>query len=153
MGYSREALSMFKPLANPEACRGTSYFALYPKELPWANACWLPGSLFVRDAAFCFFAGCFHAASESFNYYAFQRFGEIEIVRLVDEFELYLRTIAMEPAREQLFSRYPSVFATDIWSEIETETLASAVRRCGEQLRTFVQLKTRESRCLWVLGM
>lgn len=153
MSYRIEDLSLFEPLSNPEDREGTSYFELHPKELPRPHACWLPGLLFVRDAAFDFFAECFHSASETFDYFSFERFGEAEIDRLVQEFERFLRDIAAEPTRELLFSRYASIFTPDIWLEVETQDLAPAVYQCGENMRSFVQSNTKESKCLWVLGM
>ena len=153
MSYHIEDLSLFEPLSNPEQRDGTSYFELHPKELPRPHVCWLAGSFFVKDAAFDFFAECFHSASESFDYLSFQRFGEAEIDRLLQEFQSFLQCIAVAPTRECLFSRYASIFTLDIWSEIETQDLAPAVYQCGEKMRSFVQSNTRESKCLWVLGM
>ncbi len=146
-------LSLFEPLSGPEGRDSTSYFELHPKELPRPHACWLPGSFFVRDAAFDFFADCFHSASESFDYFSFQRFGEAEIERLIQELVAFLHSLATEPTRELLFSRYASLFTPDIWSRVETKDLAPAVYECGEKMRSFVQSNTKESKCLWVLGM
>lgn len=153
MSYGIEDRSLFEPLSGPAERDDTSYFELHPKELPHAHACWLPGSFFVRDAAFDFFAGCFQSASESFDYFSFQRFGEVEIDLLLQELDQFLHGIAFEPKRERLFSRYASIFTPDIWSAIETEDLAFAVHQCGEKMRSFVQSNRKESRCLWVLGM
>ncbi len=153
MSYGIVDLSVFAPLSGPEARDGTSYFEFHPKELPRPHACWLPGSFLVRDAAFDFFAECFHAASESFDYFSFQRFGEAEIGRLIQELGNFLDGIVTEPTREFLFSRYASIFTPDIWAEVETKDLAPAVRQCGEKMRDFIQSNTKESKCLWVLGM
>lgn len=153
MSYCIEDLSLFEPLSDPEGRDGTAYFELHPKELPRPHACWLPGSFFVRDAAFDFFAECFHTASNSFDYYSFQRFGEPEIERLLQELNTFLHGIVTEPSRELLFSRYASIFTAQIWSEVETKSLAPAVLRCGEKMRSFVQSTTKESKCLWVMGM
>lgn len=128
MSYRLEDLSIFEPLSNPEDREGTSYFEFHPKELPRPHACWLLGSFFVRDAAFDFFAECFHSASESFDYFSFERFGEAEIDRLLQELDSFLQGIAAEPNRELLFSRYASIFTPDIWAEIEIQDLAPAVR-------------------------
>jgi hypothetical protein len=127
MSYCIKDLSLFEPLLNPEEREGTAYFELHPKELPRPHACWLVGSFFVRDAAFDFFAECFHSASESFDYFSFQRFGEAEIDRLLQEVQSFLQDIAGAPSRKLLFSRYASIFTTDIWSEIETQDLAECV--------------------------
>jgi len=153
MSYGIEDLSAFVPLSRPEARDGTSYFEFHPKELPRPHACWLQGSFFVRDSAFDFFAECFHAASEPFDYFSFQRFGEAEIERLIQELGAFLDGIATEPTRELLFSRYASIFTPDIWTGVETKDLVPAVRQCGEKMREFIQSNTKESKCLWVLGM
>ncbi len=153
MSYGIEDLSVFAPLPGPEARDGTSYFEFHPKELPRPHACWLPGSFFIRDAAFDFFAECFHAASESFDYFSFQRFEEAEIERLVQELRAFLDDVATKPTRELLFSRYASIFTQDIWIAVETKDLAPAVRQCGEKMCEFIQSNTKESKCLWVLGM
>ena len=100
-----------------------------------------------------FFAECFHSASESFDYFSFQRFGEAEIARLIQELGVFIHSLATEPTRKLLFSRYASIFTPDIWSGVETEDLALAVHECGEKMCTFVQSNTKESKCLWVLGM
>lgn len=153
MTYRLEHLALFEPLTRPDACKGTLYFELHPRELPHAVACWLPGSLFVKDAAFDFFAGCFHTASASFDYFSFQRFGAEEITRLNHALDGYLNGLTHEPTRERLFCGYESVFDADIWSAIDTPALSAAVRRCGETMRTFIRTRTKKSKCLWVLGM
>lgn len=153
MSYGIEDLSVFEPLSGSADRDGTSYFELHPKELPRPHACWLPGSFFVRDAAFDFFAECFRSASESFDYFSFQRFGEVEIERLIQELSYFVHGIATAPKRELLFTRFASIFAPDIWAGVETKDLAPAVHACGEKMRAFVQSNTEESKCLWVLGM
>ena len=151
--FRHDDLSLFEPLTSPEARDGTSYFELHPKELPRPHSCWLPGSFFVSDVAFDFFAKCFHSASESFDYYAFQRFGEPEIARLAQELDGFLCDIEVAPSRERLFSRHLSIFTPAVWSDIEQQALAHAVRQCGKKMLSFVQSTTQESQCLWVLGM
>ena len=153
MSYYPEDLSVFEPLDSPDECVGTSYFEFHPKELPRQNACWLLGSLFLQDAAFDFFAECFKAASKSFDYFSFRRFGEQEIAAVVRELGSYLNEIDQDQTRGQLFSRYASEFKFDMWSEVPTEELAKAVCHCGLRLLTFIESETEESRCLWVLGM
>jgi hypothetical protein len=148
-----EDLSLFEPLSNPSARLDTHYFELHPKELPYPDACWLPESLFIKDTAFDFFALCFCMASDSFHYYSFQRFGEPEIAALVRELEIFLDDIKFNPSREQLFARFKSPFARDMWFDIETEILSQSVRECGEKMLVFIQETTQESNCLWILGM
>ncbi len=132
---------------------GSHYFELHPNELPTPTSCWLPGSLFVRDAAFDFFANCFHGASETFNYFSFQRFATNEIDYLKVMLDSYLKDIKHDTARGQLFSRYASVVDCAVWDDIDTKALTAAVYQCGQTMRGFIELHTRRSQCLWVLGM
>src|SRR6185503_1763175 len=120
MSYSTEDLVVFEPLLDPSARNGTSYFEFHPRELPKTNACWLPGSLFLRDAAFDFFVECFQRASASFDYFSFVRFGSNEIRRLIEELTIYLDSLKSAPTREQLFANYASIFTDDIWSGVPT---------------------------------
>jgi hypothetical protein len=153
VSYTVVDLSLFEPLFDPEGRSGTNYFELHPKELPNQNECWLLGSLFIQDAAFDFFVECFHTASKDFDYFYFQRFGEAEIDALSTDLETFLSALRSTPSREVLFSRYASLFTKDIWSKVETEPLTRAVVSCGESLLKFVREQTKESKCLWVLGM
>ena len=152
MRYRTEDLVVFEPLFNPSACDGTCYFELHPAELKNAE-CWLPGSMFLRDAAFDFFVECFHSASPSFDYFSFVRFGSEDIQRLIDELTRYLNGLNANPTREQLFSKYATVVTDDIWSDVETQPLTNAVVNAGNALLRFVRSNTKESKCLWVLGM
>ncbi len=153
MSYTIVDLILFEPLFDPSMRNGTAYFELHPNELPAENACWLPGSLFLRDAAFDFFAECFHGASDTFDYFSFVRFGANEIGRLLDELTAYLGSLSAGPSREQLFAKYVSIFGADIWSGVATQPLAEAVLGAGNNLREFVESKTKDSECLWILGM
>jgi hypothetical protein len=153
MSYDNQALEMFTPLTNAADREGSCYFEFHPNEVSKPYACWLKGSLLVKDAAFDFFAECFHSASESFDYFGVERFAEVEISRLLREIDSFLLDIEGEPSREKVFSRYASMFTLDIWSEIDTQVLASRVRDCGASMRSFIHAKTQESKCLWVMGM
>ena len=153
MSYTVDDLILFEPLFDPSARDGTAYFEFHPNELPAENACWLPGSLLLRDAAFDFFAECFHNASDSFDYFSFVRFGSSEISRLIDELTVYLGSLNGCPTREQLFAKYASIFTAEIWAGVATQPLAEAVLGTGEKLREFVGSRTKESACLWILGM
>src|SRR6185369_5636932 len=108
--YTKEDLIVFEPLYDPAARNGTAYFELHPYELPKTNACWLPGSMFLRDAAFDFFVECFQSASESFEYFSFVRFRSRDISHLIKELNIYLDTLKTTPTREQLFAKYASIF-------------------------------------------
>lgn len=116
--------------------------------------CWLEGSMFLRDAAFDFFAECFHSASDSFDYFSFVRFGPLEITRLIEELATFTGSLKCGTStREELFSRYASLVTKEIWADVPTKALTSAVVRTGEELGTFVRERTEETKCLWVLGM
>jgi hypothetical protein len=153
MSYSEQDLWMFVTLTDPDERVDTSYFEFHPGEVSELHACWLKGSLLVKDAAFDFFSECFHSASESFDYFNTQRFGEVEIDRVLVELDAFLRDIEGEPSREKLFSRYASLFTLDIWSRIDTLVLANRVGDCGSSMRSFIHTKTQDSKCLWVMGM
>lgn len=153
MGYGINDLALFQPLAGDDDRDGSSYFELHPKELPSSHACWLPESLLIRDAAFDFFAECFHTANPAFDYFSITRFGEKEIERLTDELDRCRLDLRTSPSRERLFSRYASLFPCEIWSQFDAQDLAAAVQSCGDGMRNFIRLRTKESRCLWVRGM
>lgn len=153
MSYAPIDLASFEPLFDPARCEGTSYFELHPTELPHPHACWMKGSLLLSDAAFDFFAECFHRAHDSFDHFGFQRFGAGEVEALCEELSSFIKQVALNPTRDVLFSRYASLFTADIWSEVPTEVLVPAVSRCGERLLGFISTSTKESNCLWVLGV
>jgi hypothetical protein len=157
MSYTQADLNLFEPLFDASQKNTTAYFEFHPAELPEENACWLPGSLFLRDAAFDFFADCFHRAKESFDYFSFVRFGSRDIGRLIDELTVYLDTLKSAPTREEVFARYESMFTSEftseVWGAVDTQPLAAAVLGAGRTLRRFVRSQTKESGCLWVLGM
>ena len=153
MSYTTDDLVVFEPLFDLSQRDGTAYFEFHPAELPEPYACWLPGSLLLRDAAFDFFAECFYKTKQSFDYFSFVRFGSRDIKCLIDELTIYLKTLKAGPTRQQLFSNYASITSENIWSDVPTQPLADAVLNAGTILRRFVRSKTKESACLWVLGM
>jgi hypothetical protein len=154
MRYDLSDLAVFEPLLYPDRRIGTAYFEFHPTELPEEHACWLEGSMLLRDAAFDFFAECFHGASESFDYFAFVRFGPEEIRHLVSELDSFVARINVgEPSRADVFARYASILTKDVWDGVPTGPLALAVVGAGVKLRDFVDVRTKESQCLWVLGM
>jgi hypothetical protein len=153
MRYTTTDLVLFEPLFDLAQRESSAYFELHPKELPHPQACWLQGSLLLRDAAFDFFAECFHRADENFNYFGFQRFEQGHIKVLCEELSAFSQQLVLNPTRDVLFSHYTSLLSADIWSDVGTEALAPAVLRCGEQMLDFIATNTRQSKCLWVLGM
>jgi hypothetical protein len=153
MSYCEDDLVLFEPLLDPEQREGSCYFALQPRELPRKHACWLPGSFLLRDSAFDFFAECFHRADKDFDYFAMQRLGESEGGALCNELETFVADVEATATREVVFSRYSSMFGKSIWSDVDSTLLAPAVATSGRRLREFIAQNTKESRCLWVLGM
>ena len=153
MGYTEDDLVLFEPVFDASQRQGTAYFEFHPAELPEPNAFWLPGSLLLRDAAFDFFAECFYRTRESFDYFSVVRLGSGDIKRLIDELTIYLTVLRAGPTREQLFSNYVSIVSADIWSAVPTQPLADAVLNAGRILRWFVRSETKETACLWVVGM
>jgi hypothetical protein len=152
--YRASDLGLFTLLRDPTLREGTAYFEFHPAELPEPFACWLEGSIFMRDAAFDFFAECFHSATSGFDYFSFQRFDQGDISRLLLELDTFLSTIESKiPTREVLFAKYASLFTKDIWSELDTSILAPAVAVAGRELRGYIAERTKDSKCLWVLGM
>ncbi len=107
MSYTEDDLILFEPLFDPSQRDGTAYFEFHPAELPEENACWLPGSLLLRDAAFDFFVECFYRASKTFDYFSFVRFGSAEISRVSDDLTAYLAVLSgRTPSRTELFANY-----------------------------------------------
>jgi hypothetical protein len=153
MPYGIEALSLLQPVSADEANEGTAYFEFHPAELPDAHAVWQEGSLFLSDVAFDFYAECFHRANDAFDYFAHQRFDAEDIARLDHELESFVRDLERDPSQATLFSRYVSLFGEDIWAAIDVPVLAAAVAATANALRGFVREKTRESGCLWIIGM
>lgn len=153
MSYCAEDLVVFEPLLDPGQREGSCYFELHPKELPRKYACWLPGSFLLRDSAFDFFSECFHRADKDFDYFAMQRLDEGEIGALCKELEAFIAEVEVCSTREVVFSRYASLFGNSIWSEVEPNLLAAAISSTGRRLLEFITANTKESKCLWVLGM
>jgi len=71
----------------------------------------------------------------------------------VRELNIYLDKLKTTPTREQLFAKYASIFDNEIWSGVATQPLAENVLNAGKTLRRLVRSKTKESACLWILGM
>jgi hypothetical protein len=153
MSYTKDDLVLFEPVFDASQRDGTAYFEFHQAELPEENACWLPGSLLLRDAAFDFFVECFYRASKTFDYFSFVRFGTEEISSVVDDLNAYVGVLERDPSRDELFANYGSMFSADIWSEVPTGELTDAVHRTGISLNEFIRSTTPDTGCLWILGM
>lgn len=149
---TEEFLQYFDPLFDPKERVGTCYFELYPDELTGQKKCWIPGSFILADVAFDFFVGSFNFASDAFNYYSFQRFGDTEITRLLSDLRNFVDSVAAEPIVLNIFSRHVYSKDRDLSRE-SLEPLAQAVCECGETMINFIESKTKDTKCLWVLGM
>ena len=153
MGYTSENLDVFILQQDKNRLEGTAYFELHPGELPEPLACWLPGSAFVRDAAFEFLVACFERANPNFNYFAFERFDTEQVDRLIRELVDLVQELAPGCSRDTVFSRYNSLFKKEIWDGVDTELLRTAVAKNAEEVAEFVRSSRLENPCLWVLGM
>jgi hypothetical protein len=153
MGYTSEDLDVFILQWDKNRLEGTAYFELHHGELPEPLACWLPGSAFVRDAAFDFLVTCFERANPEFDYFAFERFDTEQVKRLVRELVDFAGDLTPGCSRDIVFSRYNSLFRREIWDGVETEPLRTAVAKCAKEVAEFVQNSPSENQCLWVLGM
>jgi hypothetical protein len=153
MGYTPQDLDVFLALRDQEQLKGTAYFELHPGDLPEPFACWLPGSLFMKDAGFDFFVACFERANPSFNYFAFEKFEASQIAALLDHLLGFVVELTLERSRDVVFSRYNSVFTADIWDGVGTQELRAAVLVGAQELAAFIRESCPGNRCLWVLGM
>ncbi len=153
MGYSVSDLIVFQILRDKTALEGTSYFELHPGEPPEPFACWLEGSVFIRDAGFDFFVKCFEEANSQFDYFAFEAFDAIALGRLGQALARFEGALAPGCSRESVFSRYASLFDCSIWDAVDTESLRVAIASAGGELRSFIEQARDEAKRLWVMGM
>jgi hypothetical protein len=153
MGYLASDLGVLSIIRDPKRLEGTSYFELHPGEPPEPYACWLPGSVFVRDAGFDFFVECFEKANPAFDYFAFERFDSAQQRVLVEQLDQFIEQLQPGCARGAVFGRYSSLFKQDIWDAVNTEALREAVRQAAQELREFVAETQTKLKPLWVMGM
>jgi hypothetical protein len=153
MGCTPKNLDVFIVHRDKNHLEGTAYFELHPGELPAPLACWLPGSAFVRDAAFDFLVGCFERSNPKFDYSAFERFDRDQVERLLRELDHLVEALAPGCSRDAVFSMYNSLFRMEIWDGVDTELLRAAVARNAVAVAEFIRDSRSEDMCLWVLGM
>ena len=154
MGYRSKDIDLFAVIRDKTRLEGTAYFELHAGELPEPTACWLEGSLFIRDAAFDFFVECFHRSNPAFDYFGFERFDPQQIELLLEELFSLVSELTPGSSREVVFSRYNSLlFDRQIWDAVDTEALRSAVVSAIEGISIFIHQARSEKRCMWVLGM
>ncbi len=153
MGYGPDDLGMFVNLRDKVLLEGTAYFELHPGELPEPFACWLDGSLFVKDAAFDFSVTCFERANPKFDYFAFECFERVQIDVLLRELSTFTSDLVPGCSRDVVFSRYSSLFKPSIWDGVATEKLRAAVLRATDEMTSFIDRSCPPAGRLWVLGM
>lgn len=151
--YTSEDLDAFRLLHDKEHLDGTAYFELHPGELPEPYACWLDGSLFVRDAGFDFFVGCFHAANSKWDYFESEPFDTAQSRVLAQEIGAFAATLTTGSGRDAIFARYGSPFGRDMWAEVDTDMLRGAVQEAASGLEDWIRNVQRSGEVLWVLGM
>ena len=153
MGYAKQDLDVFRLLRDKEQLDGTSYFELHAGELPEPFACWLEGSLFVRDAGFDFFVECFHVANPKWDYFAFEPFDAVQVDALLADIGTFAASLTDGCSHDAVFARYSSLFKSDIWTDVETDMLRGAVAEAASGLQAWLQEVRRSGKVLWVLGM
>src|SRR5262245_43958234 len=114
MEYGPKDLGVFNGIHYKERLEGTSYFELHPGELPEPLACWLPGSLFIKDAAFDLLVTCVEHANPKFDYFGFERFDSQQVEALVEELSMFVSELVPGCNRDVVFSRYNSLFKHSI---------------------------------------
>jgi len=146
-------LTAFEVIRDKSLLTGSNYFELHPKEVLVANACWLDGSIFIRDAGFNFFCACFERAAPDFDYFAFTRIVPPQLETLAIELRNYLDVCRATSDRTALYSCYPSNFRIDTWDQIEIEPLRSSIIEAGDNIERFVLAARKDTGVLWVMGM
>jgi hypothetical protein len=153
MGYANHDLDVFRLLRSKEQLNGTAYFELHPGELPEPFACWLDGSLFVRDAGFDFFVECFHGANPKWDYFSFESFDLAQVEALSADIGSFAAGLTPGCGREAVFARYNSLFKKDIWNDVDTDLLRGAALATASDLRAWLREVQLSGKVLWFLGM
>jgi hypothetical protein len=153
MAYSDCDLALFAILRRTSDLDGTAYFELHPGEVPEPFACWLEGSIFIRDAGFDFVADCFARANSKFDYFAFERFDAAQLETLSGELGSFLQVLEPGCQRDTVFARYESLFSREVWKDVATDPLREAVSRATVSILEFVQQTRAAQKPLWVMGM
>ena len=144
---------MFEVFEDKSRLEGTNYVELHPREIPQQYACWLDGSAFIRDAGFDFFAECFYKTVPGFDYFSFTRVTGPHLVALGQEIRLFTSSCREVSDRRLLFSRYASLFSTNIWDEVPDELLRTSLIKAGGMIEDVRARAELTSGVLWVLGM
>ena len=153
MGYAKQDLDVFRLLRDKEQLDGTAYFELHHGELPEPFACWLDGSLFVRDAGFDFFVECFHRANPKWDYFSFEPFDTAQVDVLSADMGTFAAGLTAGCGRDAVFARYNSLFKRDIWTDVDTDMLRGAVLEAASGLQAWLREVQRSGKVLWALGM
>lgn len=153
MSYASADLGLFVPVVLPGELDGTAYFELHSGEPLREHACWMDGSLCVRDAAFDFVCECFHAASPDFDYCSFVPFSPEQTKRLVHELHTFELAVRNSIERQALFSCYSSIFDKAIWANVTADELRPHVLATAQSVREYAEATVARQERLWVLGM
>ncbi len=151
--YTNQDLEVLGLLHDKEHLDGTAYFELHPGELPEPYACWLDGSLFMRDAGFDFFVECFQAANPKWDYFESEPFDAAQLGLLIENIGTFAATLSNGCDRDAVFARYGSPFGKEMWAEVETDLLRRAVLEAASGLKTWIRNVQHSGEVLWVLGM
>jgi|GEM_PF-6675022 len=153
MTYVFDDLSLFDIHSGDGPREGTAYIELHAGELPEDHACWLPGSIIIRDAAFDFVTDCFYSAHPAYDYFDFVRFETSHIQALRTELSGLLATLRPGASRDQVFAKYTSLFSAEIWKDVPTDALRDRVAREIIEIESFAAKAEEDFGILWVLGM
>ena len=153
MPYSVHDLSVFDCIRDRSSSEGSDYFEFHAGKRPSDHACWLDGSLFLRDAGFDFIAELFYQTVPDFDYFSFvevpDQFIEVVVTRLHD----FSQSLSGDVSREDVFRYYSSLFTADIWAEVSAPSIAPHLRRTCEDLRAYFSEALRSRQPLVILGM
>jgi len=151
--YQTTDLCLLDVFSDKTRLEGTSYVEFHPRDLPAEFACWLDGSLFIRDAGFDFFAECFYKAIPGFDFFSFTKATGPGLVDLGVEIRSFIEACRCGEDRTSLFSRYSSLFSPDIWDDVPSGLLRASIINAGEVIESFRSRAESESGVLWILGM
>lgn len=153
MPYQIENLCVFDVFGDKARLDGTSYVEFHPCDLPEEYACWLDGSVFIRDAGFDFFTECFYRAIPAFDSFSITKVTGPQLSALGDELRSFLGLCRKGGDRSVLFSRYASLFSSDIWDQVPTEPLRQSLVNAGGLIEDLRARSESDSGILWVRGM
>jgi len=151
--YQTTDLCLLDVFSDKTRLEGTSYVEFHPRELPGEFACWLDDSLFICDGGFDFFAECFYKAVPGFDFFSFTKATGPGLVDLGVEIRSFIELCRSGGDRSSLFSRYSSLFTSDIWDDVPSDLLRGSIIQAGEVIESFRSRAESESGVFWIIGM